>query len=526
MIQSRGRSGSGHRRASLREMIEETLLTDSDFEAFCLDHFPQTHRKFGISQDHIQKLNSLLTEVDHELIIHALRRKFPEVHQKFPEADKLIKSSHRKSFLFKSARIVSVLFMFYALIWAYTQARIVVSYFKILLNPPVVPHTALPPHIITTQGIPSQATHSSSDIAAATINIGLENSNLQIFRILNETEHLSAIGIKLENTRTRRILISAIVPISDIKAWVSSPETISLRHPVVRELAIDLARQVRRAAERSAEYDDHATIAAGASSQPPGPVPPPAPTRRRKRLPEPTLAYPSGSAPPPAGPDRAIATSPDTPATPLPIREQVDAPTMMADCLYHPTPELPALISQMWMCTRVKILHNICIDTAGSVSDVETIQSIPGADEVIRQALFHWKFRPRPRPACFQHMQARSFVDEQNCTKTVELPAWRKEFVSFKLQTIVASSVAKDRISGSPPILPEHIRTKYAAWRIVGAYRLCLSAGGSVFHVSPVGSIDRRLNTTGADAAVMTSLRSWRYEYRDFPVCFVQTVEF
>ena len=42
----------------------------------------------------------------------------------------------------------------------------------------------------------------------------------------------------------------------------------------------------------------------------------------------------------------------------------------------------------------------VCIDAAGSVTRVQTIESIPGGDEVCTAALHQWKFKPQPLPIC------------------------------------------------------------------------------------------------------------------------------
>lgn len=42
----------------------------------------------------------------------------------------------------------------------------------------------------------------------------------------------------------------------------------------------------------------------------------------------------------------------------------------------------------------------VCIDAGGAVTKVQTIQSIPGGDEVCIDALRQWRFKPQPLPIC------------------------------------------------------------------------------------------------------------------------------
>ena len=44
--------------------------------------------------------------------------------------------------------------------------------------------------------------------------------------------------------------------------------------------------------------------------------------------------------------------------------------------------------------------YKICIEQSGSVKDVSTVSSIPGADESIIATLRSWTFKPQPIPVC------------------------------------------------------------------------------------------------------------------------------
>ncbi len=48
--------------ASIRKLLNHVLKTSSDFDAFCLDHFPVVHQKFSNGMDSVAKMNYLLRE--------------------------------------------------------------------------------------------------------------------------------------------------------------------------------------------------------------------------------------------------------------------------------------------------------------------------------------------------------------------------------------------------------------------------------------------------------------------------------
>lgn len=64
---------------SLRSLLAELLRSDPDFEAFCINHFPEVHRRFGRGMERKEKENLLLVHAPRlEDIVTALRQEFPE----------------------------------------------------------------------------------------------------------------------------------------------------------------------------------------------------------------------------------------------------------------------------------------------------------------------------------------------------------------------------------------------------------------------------------------------------------------
>src|SRR4051812_34408583 len=60
-------------RHTLRAAIDATLRTDPDLDAFCLDFFPQVHRRFGGGMQRPEKVNLLFSLVETQAITAKLR---------------------------------------------------------------------------------------------------------------------------------------------------------------------------------------------------------------------------------------------------------------------------------------------------------------------------------------------------------------------------------------------------------------------------------------------------------------------
>lgn len=60
--------------ASVRSFVLSILLTDSEIDAFCLDYFPATKRRFSNGTDQTSKINTLLEREEHRDIVTFLQR--------------------------------------------------------------------------------------------------------------------------------------------------------------------------------------------------------------------------------------------------------------------------------------------------------------------------------------------------------------------------------------------------------------------------------------------------------------------
>jgi len=70
------------------------------------------------------------------------------------------------------------------------------------------------------------------------------------------------------------------------------------------------------------------------------------------------------------------------------------------------------------------------------------------------------------------------------------------------------------------PHLPDVIKAQRKGQTVLGSYKVCIDTSGSVTSVSPVGSIP------GADEAIISTLRGWKFKAQAIPVCFAEAFNF
>lgn len=77
-LPSATRPVSAPTRASIRQLLGAVLRTDSDFDAFCLDHFEATYARFSAGMDRVAKASLLLSTQDLDAILACLREHAPD----------------------------------------------------------------------------------------------------------------------------------------------------------------------------------------------------------------------------------------------------------------------------------------------------------------------------------------------------------------------------------------------------------------------------------------------------------------
>lgn len=79
---------------------------------------------------------------------------------------------------------------------------------------------------------------------------------------------------------------------------------------------------------------------------------------------------------------------------------------------------------------------------------------------------------------------------------------------------------AIEPIHGDDPTLPADLMASARGKILEGAYKMCISADGSVKSVTPVVSI------AGADRSIVAALSTWKFPLLPIMICKVQTLSF
>lgn len=69
----------------LRRLIDRLAPTDADLDAFCINHFPEVKRRFGVSMERVAKINLLLEHVEPIELTQRLQEEQPELFLKFAD---------------------------------------------------------------------------------------------------------------------------------------------------------------------------------------------------------------------------------------------------------------------------------------------------------------------------------------------------------------------------------------------------------------------------------------------------------
>jgi hypothetical protein len=116
---------------------------------------------------------------------------------------------------------------------------------------------------------------------------------------------------------------------------------------------------------------------------------------------------PGGQKGPGGGPPDSQGTDPNGgfghgPAMPPPRPRNIAPHLLDAQKIAGADPHLPDFVKNARRGLGDSAFSaRICVDQAGSVSRIDVLQGIPGADEAIVQALRGWRYRAQPIPVCF-----------------------------------------------------------------------------------------------------------------------------
>lgn len=509
-------------RRQVRKLIEETLLTDAEFEAFCLDCFPSVHRQFGCSQNHVQKLDLLISAHSAREIVDALTR-IGRLSQH------LVKSGYysdtlRSDVATKRLRCIGRiggLAVFVALL--------------IFAKKTYVPDLAL--HVLPRQLTKNAGRQPVNDFINGVENlaaeaIGAENISITHHRMFDRALKKTVYYVEIYNRKTNSIAASIILSSDDIKAWIA---TTPIPHPVVRDFVLSLARELDRS-EGTPASGETATVlllepkpAQATAQNVPGPrvqpqpwLPPgvlhpvvPAVSTADLGVAEAEFSIPADSK---TVPDMLVGA--EEPSNPRSYLKTLPMIYMKDEFLYREIPRLSDVVKDRFLCSEFTITHKICVDMNGRVTFIEPIVTITDYDSVILSSLKRWKLKPRPEPVCFVNALNYAVDNGRDCEKV------RIDLSEFQIQGKASVPVKVERISGSDPHLPEHIKNMFRESVLSAAYKVCISPKGEVVRVEPEKSIDKRAGQTGGDSAIIETVYRWKYRPIPAMLCRLQHFEY
>jgi len=86
---------------------------------------------------------------------------------------------------------------------------------------------------------------------------------------------------------------------------------------------------------------------------------------------------------------------------PPPKPKVVPAILIKKDVLSQDWPHLPDVVKAQRRGTTVPGTYKVCIAQSGSISSVDVLSGIPGADDTIVSTIRTWRYKPQAIPICF-----------------------------------------------------------------------------------------------------------------------------
>jgi protein TonB len=116
----------------------------------------------------------------------------------------------------------------------------------------------------------------------------------------------------------------------------------------------------------------------------------------------PPSGTPGGSGPPEGIPGGTSPSQVPTVSAPAPRPRNVSPHQLDTEKIAGADPHLPEFVKNARRgMADTRFVARLCVDRGGSVSRVDVLQGIPGADEPIIRTLRGWQYKPQPVPVCF-----------------------------------------------------------------------------------------------------------------------------
>jgi hypothetical protein len=171
-----------------------------------------------------------------------------------------------------------------------------------------------------------------------------------------------------------------------VKKWRYQPQPVPVCFVQFFEFHIDGGPECekRKRAQAAAASDDED-------------LPPPPPS-------DSLVSAPPAAANVPAAPTGTKVAPPGTQVAPMglpPGAKVVPMVLIQKDKLSGADPHLPDKVKNENVCKQLSGTYLVCLNKDGSVDRVDSIRSIPGADDQITDTVWRWRYKPQAVPICF-----------------------------------------------------------------------------------------------------------------------------
>lgn len=511
-------------RLVLRRFIQVVLPLDSDLEALCRDHFPDIAIRFTNSMDRVSKITMLLDLADSKAILVALHQQCPQGYAEhggllhgFVDLSQVKNAQHTlpTSSLSQPCSRDS----------KQSQGTMIMVSIGILL----LPFSAIGASLTVTNY--HKLFVSVGALGGLYLLFGLFFNNISMFSERHRARILTLLVIVLilltlvlgahaamyyyraqqERAKNNKSLETAVSSKNNKKKEAWSP--VDLSQPLPDLFYSDDAIQGQIVFQPTEPNEKPANIHSGHQVQ----VSPKLPEKPQKS-PSPAPSSITPNPPPPESPETKDMSTSGSVTSPIKPKI-VPAGLIQSNKISGDDPQLPNIITTQHQCENLLGSYKVCLDVNGNISTVNTIGSIPEADEQIIATLKKWRYKPQAMPICFIKT-FEYYIESAKCPmgKDSHEPS---SIASAIPKTTSAALIRKDKIStGDDPHLPDEVKSNHRCEILTGSYQVCIGTNGDVIKVEAKESIP------GGDSQIIATLQGWRFKPQTAQVCFVQFLEF
>jgi len=156
-------------------------------------------------------------------------------------------------------------------------------------------------------------------------------------------------------------------------------------------------------------------------------------------------------------------------------------------------PQLPADVRQRFAGQTLTVAYEVYVSPDGQVAKVDVVTSVPEIDQTVTAWLTRFTYTTQNRPIRFPVKLTFTLAPAGYKAPPPHMPPMM-------------------RTSGDYPRLPDEVKRRNVGKQLVGVYIVSIDRDGHVTAVEPKVSIP------GADAAIVATVKAWRYNAGGVPV--------